>query len=98
MSEILDSLGTAIGLTFVAWLVIMLPMSAALAYRRRWNVGYALLLACLPVPFLGWAVVATLSSRHAHRVGSGVAAYLPAVASTDPGTTTTSPTNRGWDL
>lgn len=57
MSAILDSLTVVVGLSAVAWIVVMCGTGAALAHRLGWRAVYGALLGLLPVPFLGWVIV-----------------------------------------
>lgn len=67
MSAVFDALGTAVALSLMSWLVIMLPVSAALAHRLGWSPAYGALLALIPIPFLSWIIVAVVATRKAER-------------------------------
>jgi len=62
MSEVINSVGAAIAMSIISWVLVMVPTCAALAYRRGYSVGIGALLGCIPVPFVGWALVYALSS------------------------------------
>ena len=66
MTTALHTINRAVWLCAIPWLLVMVPMSAALARRTGFRVGMATLLAFIPVPFLAWIVI--LMSRGAHLV------------------------------
>lgn len=63
MAEILDALGTSVLMLVLAWTFILVPSTAALAYRCGISPATGMACACIPIPFGGWLAVVLLSRR-----------------------------------
>ena len=64
MSTIIDALAKVILLSIVPWMLIMVPTSAALAYRLNWRPGVGAALGLIPFPFAGWLIVWGFATRN----------------------------------
>lgn len=86
MSAVLDSLATALALGLVIpWLLISLPVGAALSVRRGWNqgskLGIGIGLAVLPI--VGWLIVYFATTGLAQAGGAAVVKKLREVDTDD---------------
>lgn len=77
MSVVFDSLARVIVLSFLAWMLIMLPVTVALAVRLDFRPALAVAFGLLPIPFLGWALVLWLGRHNLPSVNDGSSAASP---------------------
>jgi hypothetical protein len=66
--SVLDALHTTFLLWFLAWIVVIVPTSAALARRLGWDVRYGALLGLFLPPGVGWLAVWWFARRQS-RIG-----------------------------
>lgn len=85
MRTLADSLGTALLLWAIAWVVVMGAVGAALGSARAGRPGLGFAIAVLvPIPIVGWLIVIGLTSRSGPTADETENPFRPILDGVDP--------------